>query len=208
MQQAMQKALNFALAFDHEEVAGDVRAMRAKYPSSDRDKLVDRQISRTRWKSAAVGFGTGLPANPWVMVPAAILDVGTVLRMEVTLAARIALLYDPDYLADGETPYELMVPIMGGRLMSEFVKELGVRGGMGVARQTIRKVLTKQALRQFQRIMLKYFGMKVTQKAVITKTLPVVGGVIGGGWNFLELKIVGGRIRSYFDGAELAEEHV
>jgi hypothetical protein len=127
----MEKALNLALSFDHEEIAGDVRAQRAKYPSDDRDKLIERLISRTRWKGAAVGFGTGLPANPWVMVPAAIADAGAVLRMEVTLAARIALLFDPDYLADGETPYELMVPIMGGRLMSEFTREFGIRGGMG-----------------------------------------------------------------------------
>lgn len=38
--------------------------------------------------------------------------------------------------------------------------------------------------------MLKYFGIKVTQKGVVTKTLPIVGGLIGGGWNYIEVSVV------------------
>lgn len=58
----------------------------------------------------------------------------------------------------------------------------------------------KSTLKKFKDVMLKYFAMKVTQKAVITKTLPVVGGLIGGGWNYVELRLVGGRVVNYFEG--------
>ena len=46
--------------------------------------------------------------------------------------------------------------------------------------------------------MLKYFGIKVTQKGIITKTVPVVGGVIGAGWNAVEVELMKRRVISYF----------
>lgn len=70
---------------------------------------------------------------------------------------------------------------------------------MGVTRVLIRKYLSKETLKQFQKIMLKYFGIKVTQKAVITKTLPIVGGLIGGTWNYIEVGQVQKRTIDYFD---------
>ena len=46
--------------------------------------------------------------------------------------------------------------------------------------------------------MLKYFGIKVTQKGIITKTLPIVGGMIGTGWNTVEVELIKRRVISYF----------
>ena len=46
--------------------------------------------------------------------------------------------------------------------------------------------------------MLKYFGIKVTQKGIITKTLPIVGGMIGAGWNAVEVELIKRRVISYF----------
>ena len=46
--------------------------------------------------------------------------------------------------------------------------------------------------------MLKYFGLKVTQKGLITKTLPVVGVLIGGTWNYIEVGMVRNRTIKYF----------
>ncbi|WP_437812397.1 hypothetical protein [Sorangium sp. So ce1078] len=83
------------------------------------------------------------------------------------------------------------------------MRELTIRGGMGVSREAIKKVFTKETLRQFKRIMLKYFGLKVGQRSLIAKTLPVVGGVIGGAWNYNELRVVGDRVYAYFEGREL-----
>jgi len=55
-------------------------------------------------------------------------------------------------------------------------------------------------LKAFQKIMLKYFGIKVTQKGVTTKTLPIVGGLIGGAWNYIEDGSIKRRITDYFEG--------
>jgi hypothetical protein len=82
---------------------------------------------------------------------------------------------------------------------SQFARELGIRGGMGVTRAAIREYLSKQTLKAFQKIMLKYFGIKVTQKAVITKTVPIIGGLIGGLWNYIEVNQIKSRTISYFE---------
>ncbi|ARR50874.1 hypothetical protein ETN89_19130 [Photobacterium damselae subsp. damselae] len=86
---------------------------------------------------------------------------------------------------------------------SQFAREVGIRGGMGVTRAVIKKYLAKETLKKFKNIMLKYFGVKVTQKGIVTKTLPIVGGVIGGGWNYIEVGLVRKRTIAYFEGKEI-----
>ena len=56
---------------------------------------------------------------------------------------------------------------------------------MGVTRVLVKKYISKETIKQFQEIMLKNFRIKVTQKAVITKTLPNTGGFIVGIWNYI-----------------------
>lgn len=199
-QSLLGKALEAALDIDRDAQKAYVAKLRADHPGDSDQVLAERVISRARWFSAGVGVATGLPSNPWVAAPAAVADVAATLRAEVVLAARVALLYEPGFLDDGEPPYELLVPIFGGRLAGELLREAAIRGGMGVTRAAIRKYLSKETLKQFKRLALKYFGLKVTQRGVITKTLPVVGGLIGGTWNFVEVAAVGRRVVDWFEG--------
>lgn len=59
--------------------------------------------------------------------------------------------------------------------------------------------MSKESLKQFKKVTLKYFGLKVTQKGVITKTVPVVGGLIGGVWNWVEVSVIKARTVRYFE---------
>jgi hypothetical protein len=203
LQRSLEWVLSVALAVDAAKEQSFVNELHQRYPSASKHDLADRLITRSKWWATGFGVATGLPANPWMAAPAAVTDVAAVLRTEVKLAARIALLYDPDYLSDGEPPYELLVPILGARMGSEFLREIAVRGSMGVSRTVIRKYLSKETLKHFKRVVLKYLGLKVTQKGVTTKTLPVVGSVIGGTWNYVELRSVGQRVVAYFEQREL-----
>ncbi len=199
----MMRSLDLALAIDPDEVKAYVATLSERYPSKNRRELAEHMIQRARWWGAGFGFATGVPSNPWVAAPAAIADIGTVLRTEILLACRIGLLFDPHLLDGPEPPYELLVPIMGGRAASEALGRLVAVSGMGLTRQTIIKVLERSGVKRFKRAMLKYFGIRVTQRGVISKTIPIVGGLIGGVWNYTELRFVGDRICKYFEGHEL-----
>lgn len=198
----LERVMELALSVDREKERAYVQKFRKHRSSEDPERLADRLIRRAQWWGAGWGVATGLPANPWVVVPAAVTDAGALLRTEVKLAVRIGLLYDPQFLDDEEPPYELLIPIFGIRAGSEFLREMSIRGAMGVTRAAIRKHLSKQTLAAFKRIMLKYFGLKVTQRGVIKGTLPVAGGFVGGIWNYREVSVIGKRVKRYFKGQQ------
>ena len=202
----IKRAFDWALSVDVASAKTHIARLRKKHPSASNRRLARLLTRRSKWWATGAGIATGIPTNPWVSAPAAVADVGAVLRVEIALAARIALLYDDTYFDDESAPYELLVPIFGAHATSEALKEMAVRGGIGISRIAIKKFLSKETLKQFKRIMLKYFGLRVTQRLVITKTIPVVGGLIGGVWNFTELSLVGKRVVKYFENEVLLPE--
>lgn len=199
----MLRTMEFALTVDQDETKAYISILYKRYPNKTKRELAEHMISRARWWGAGFGFATGFPSNPWVAAPAAITDMGAVLRTEILLACRIGLLFDPHLLDGPDPPYELLIPIIGGRAASQALGSLVAYGGMGLTRQVIKKTIRLGGLKQFKRAMLKYFGIRVTQRSMISKTVPVVGGLIGGVWNYAELRIVGNRIYTYFEGQEL-----
>ncbi len=196
---ALTKVLEWVVEIDPPAIIASVKAEREKSPGASNRKLAEKAFSSARWKATSTGFATGLPSNPWTAVPAATLDVAVTLRTEVAAAARAAVIYDENFFDDDDAKWELLIPIFGLNVGSQALREFGIRGGMGVTRAAIKKYLSKETLKQFKKIMLKYFGIKVTQKGVITKTLPVIGGLIGGGWNYIEVGRVRKRSISYFE---------
>jgi hypothetical protein len=195
--------MELALAIDPDEAKAYVATLSQRYPSKTRRELVEHMIRRARWWGAGFGFATGVSSNPWVAAPAAITDISAVLRTEILLACRIGVLFDPHLLDGPDPPYELLVPIIGGRAASEALGRLVASSGIGLTRKTIITVLKQSGVKPFKQAMLKYFGVRVTQRGVISKTIPIVGGLIGGFWNYAELRLVGDRIRNYFEGHEL-----
>ncbi|CUJ98102.1 hypothetical protein MyNCGM70_36550 [Achromobacter xylosoxidans] len=200
---ALMKSLEWVIDIDPPAILASVAAERRNRPDASKRNLAESAFSRVRWKATATGIATGLPANPWVAVPAATLDVAATLKMEVIAAARVAVIFDELFFDDEDAVWELLIPIFGINVGSQLVRQAGIRGGMGLTRAGIKKYLTKETLKQFQKIMLKYFGIRVTQKGLITKTLPVIGGLIGGTWNYLEVSGIKKRTISYFEGQEI-----
>lgn len=199
---ALTKALEWIVDIDLPAIIASVEAEREKYPDNSNRELAEKAFSSARWKATSTGFVTGLPANPWTAVPAATTDVAITLKTEVAAVARAAVIYDKTFFDDEDAKWELLIPVFGINMGSQLAREFGIRGGMGVTRAAIKKYLSKETLKQFKKIMLKYFGIKVTQKGVITKTLPVIGGAIGGAWNYLEVGRVKKRTILYFEAKE------
>ncbi len=197
------KSLEWVIDIDPPAIIASVAADRNKQPSATNRKLAEQTFDRARWKATGTGVATGLPANPWVALPAATLDVSMTLKFEVLAAARVAVIYDKNFFDEEDAAWELLVPIFGINIGSQIIRQAGIRGGMGLTRAGVKKYLSKETLKHFQKVMLKYFGIKVTQKGVLTKTLPIVGGLIGGTWNYLEVSGIKKRTINYFEGKEI-----
>jgi hypothetical protein len=200
---ALMKSLEWVIDIDPPAIIASVAEDRKNKPDASNRQLAESAFYKARWKATATGVATGLPANPWVALPSAVLDVAATLKLEVLAAARVAVIYDDQFFSSEDAAWELLIPIFGLNVGSQALRELGVRGGMGLTRAGIKKYLSKETLKTFQKIMLKYFGIKVTQKGIITKTLPIVGGLIGGTWNYVEVTGIKKRAIKYFEGKEI-----
>ena len=194
------RSLEMALVVDPHRSKAYVDALCRRFPEKDRRQLADYMIRQAQWWGASFGFITGVPGNPLIAAQAAFTDMVALLRTEVILACRIGLLFDRHFLDSDEPPYEILVPIMGTRAASEIARSALTIGGMELTRQAILKGLKTEGVTTFQRIMLRYLGMRITKRSLITRVVPLVGGVVGGGWNYLELKLVGDRVYRYFEG--------
>lgn len=193
------KVLRWALGVSPAGVRSRVEELRSQHPRLSSGELAKKLYTRAAWKASVAGAGTGLPSNVFVSIPAALADVAAVLRIEVATAACVAELYEPGYLNDGETPWELLVPILNLNGASQAAREFAILAGQQATNKAIRAMLQKNGLKTFQTIVLKVAGKRVTRKAVLTKSLPLVGALVGAAWNYGELKVQGTRIVRYFE---------
>ena len=89
------------------------------------------------------------------MVPAAIWDVAITVKLEVIATAKVAVLYDPDFFTDEEATWELLIPVFGINVASQLAQNAAIKAAQGVTREVIKKYLSKETLKQFQKVMLK-----------------------------------------------------
>lgn len=200
----LHQLLAWIVAVDPAELERDVAVLRQNHGAdADPEQLARVVFSRARWKATASGAAAGLPSTIATMLPAALADATVLYRAQANAAGRVALLYQPEFFREPEAGWELLVPIFGATSASEFLRDAGVLAGQTLSREAIRRYLSKETLNAFQRVMLRRFGVKVTQKMIITKSIPIVGAVIGGSWNYAEVTFVRNRVIRYFANQDL-----
>lgn len=198
------KALRWVMDIDPATVIADAEKKRTAHSTLDPRALAQALVDSYSKKAALEGFVLGLPANPFIAAPSALGDMAFVLRFYAFLTAAIGYLANPKYFEDPDWKDDALLMLAGPKAVSRLMREAGVQFGMQGSKLLIRKYLSKSVLTALKRFVLRWFGKKVTQRMLITKIVPVVGGLIGGTWNYVELRVVGGRIIAYhFDGTFL-----
>ncbi|ROO30985.1 hypothetical protein [Salinisphaera japonica] len=191
--------LEWVVQVDIDELSASIAADRAEQPGVTDAELIDQAFNKARRKTTLTALATGLPANPWVAVPAATLDVAMTLRTEIQAVARAALIHDPAFFDDEAAAWTLLVPVFGIGASSQFARSLGVAGTHHVTRALLQRYMAREGLRSFKRLMLRYFGLRVTRRGVITKSVPLVGAALGAGWNYVEMAGIRSRTRTFLD---------
>jgi hypothetical protein len=185
---------------DPEECMAKARQLRQAHPDCSDEKLAHKAISQVKVLTAAMGGMAGAVANPVAMVPAAAVEMGIVLDREAKLAGVIAVILEPSIVEDPDAFSADIIGILFPNAVSQALREVAVRAGQATTRTLIRKYISKDVLKLVIRFAAKYLGLKLTQRALITKSLPLVGAAIGAGWNWVEVERLGQRsIRYYLD---------
>lgn len=199
-QSRLSKTLELIVNVDAQVIKKELIILKKRYPNASNKKLAYIVFARARWKATIAGIATGLAVNPFIAIPAAISDVGITIRSEVVAAAHVALLYDDTFFSKEGDKWELLLPVFGLKTANIVVKKFGARAGKKITRAATKKYVSKYMIAPFKKIMLKQLGMKATQKGIITKTVPLLGGIIGGTWNWFEVSAVRKRTIRYFEG--------
>ncbi|RJS93270.1 hypothetical protein D3260_08275 [Salinisphaera sp. Q1T1-3] len=187
------------MQIDIEALSASIAADRAAEPAVTDAALIDRAFDAARRKSTLLALATGLPANPWIAMPAASFDVALTLRAEIQAVARAALVHDPAFFDDEAAAWTLLVPVFGIGASSQFARSIGVAGTHYVSRALLQRYLAREGVRHFKRLMLKHFGLRVTRRGLITKSVPLAGAVIGAGWNYAEVAAIRSRTRRFLE---------
>jgi hypothetical protein len=170
----------------------------AQHPGKTPEELAKKAIGSAQGWAAAAGGATGAAANPLIMVPAALADMAAVLRIEGVMAGTVAALLDPDSLDDPRKFQADVVTIIFPGAVSQALRQVGVRWGQQLTQELIRRYFTEGLMKSVTGLASKYLFVHVTEKALVSKTVPIIGAGIGAGWNYLELKAVGNRAVRYF----------
>ena len=170
----------------------------AQYPGKSPEELARKAVGSAQTWAAAAGGATGAASNPLIMVPAALADIAAVLRIEGVMAGTVAALLDPQSLDDPQKFRADVVTIIFPGAVSQALRQIGVRWGQRMTQDLIRKYFTESLAKSVTTLTSRYLFVHVTEKALVSKTVPLVGAGIGAGWNYLELKAVGNRAIRYY----------
>jgi hypothetical protein len=155
--------------------------------------------SARKW-GAAAGATTGLAANPITMLPVAVADMMAMLRIEGRMAGTVAALLDPESLNDPAAFRRDIIRVIFPGAVSQALRKVGVRAGEHATKQLIAKYASRALMKEIGEQAAKRLGVRLTQKAVATKAVPLVGAGIGGAWNWLEIQAIGKRAIEYHGG--------
>lgn len=186
------KAISGYLKFDSAEQLAQ---------SFKNQRSIEEQVnSLIRWqntKSATIGFITGsggvftLP----VAVPA---NFATILLIQVRMIAAIAHLNGHD-IKDEKVRTLVYIALCGNSVKS-ILKKTGIDLGTKVTASLIQKYLTLEVIAQINKAVGFKLLTKTSTSGVINlgKAVPVVGGLIGGGFDAITTNLIGNAARDIF----------
>ncbi len=173
----------------------------AGIPGEEVDKIADEVIKFERNAVSGISAALGLPGG--VAMAASIpADIAQYYGYMLRAAQKMLYLYGfpelisnkEDVKLDTETINSLTVclGVMNGVAgANNVIKGMSKALAKGVEKQLLNKALTKGAVYPIVKSVAKWFGVKMTKEVFagfFKKSIPVVGGVIGGGLTFASFK--------------------
>lgn len=154
--------------------------------------FVNYQIAKCTTSGFLTGLG-GLITLP-VAIPA---NIRSVLYVQMRMIACLA--YMGGYDTKSDQVQTLVYACLAGISLDQVVKQVGIKFGVKFANAMVKKIPGQVLVKINQKVgfrLLTKFGTKGLIN--IGKAIPVVGGVISGGFDFVETKIIADRAYKMF----------
>lgn len=154
--------------------------------------FINYQIAKCTTSGFVTGLG-GLITLP-VAIPA---NISSVLYVQMRMIACLA--YMSGYDTNSDQVQTLVYACLAGISLDQVVKQVGIKVGVKFANAMVKKIPGTVLVKINQKVgfrLLTKFGTKGIIN--IGKAIPIVGGVISGGFDFAETKIIADRAYKMF----------
>lgn len=183
------------------DIAISKSPMKAQIPVREIDKLADDVIKFERNCVSGISAALGVPGG-WAMVATIPADIAQYYGYLLRATQKLLYLYgfpeidtnEQNSKFDDETMntliicFGVMYSVAGA---NNALKAMAKALGVGVEKQLLKKALTKGTLYPIVKSVSKWFGVKMTKEVFagfFKKSIPILGGIIGGGITFLSFK--------------------
>ena len=179
-----------------EETAGDYLRKNPDIDTAAR-KFINYQIAKCTTSGFLAGLG-GIITLP-VTIPA---NVSSVLYVQMRMIAGLA--YMGGYDTDSDQVQTLVYACLAGISVDQVLKQAGIKFGNKFAMAMVKKIPGEVLAKINQRVGFRFIT-KFGTKGIINlgKAVPAVGGVIGGGFDFIETKAIANRAYGLFVKGDL-----
>lgn len=154
--------------------------------------MLNNQVIKCTTSGFIAGFG-GVLAMP-VTIPA---NITSVLYVQMRMIACAA--YMAGYNLDSDATQTLVYACLAGVSLNSFIKRFGVELGKKLTMSMIKKIPGKALTKINQKVgfrLLTKFGSKGLVN--LGKMVPGVGGIIGGGMDLVETRIIADRAYNWY----------
>lgn len=155
-------------------------------------KFINYQIAKCTTSGFVTGLG-GLITLP-VAIPA---NVGSVMYVQMRMIACLA--YMGGYDTDSDQVQTLVYACLAGISIDQILKQAGIQFGNKFVMAMVKKI-PGEVLTKINRKVGFRFVTKFGTKGIVNigKAVPVVGGMISGGFDFVETKVIANRAYKMF----------
>lgn len=155
-------------------------------------KFINYQIA----KCTTSGFVTGLCGL--ITLPVAIpANVGSVMYVQMRMIACLA--YMGGYDTDSDQVQTLVYACLAGISIDQILKQAGIQFGNKFVMAMVKKIPGEVLTKINQKVGFRFVTKFGTKGIVnIGKAVPVVGGMISGGFDFVETKVIANRAYKMF----------
>ena len=155
-------------------------------------KFIKYQIAKCTTSGFVSGLG-GLVTLP-VAIPA---NVGSVMYVQMRMIACLA--YMGGYDTDSDQVQTLVYACLAGISLDQVLKNVGIQFGTKVTMSLVRKIPGTVLTKINQKVGFRFLTKFGTKGLInLGKAVPIVGGVISGGFDFAETKLIANRAYKMF----------